>query len=149
MSTTQNRLQRLHALRFESSAGMPRCMEHCMHMQRVVSNVRLCSSSGRFALSCSIILWLSGGSFVRKVLSGSQALLERVVSVRLAPLESYRCVICEEKLGCDRSRASARYQRQPARNVLQSLPWRLLSLAETSVVCAGPACRGRLRCMLF
>ena len=86
---------------------------------------------------------------MRKVLSGSQALLERVVSVRLALLESYRCVICEEKLGCDRSRASARYQRQPARNVLQSLPWRLLSLAETSVVCAGPACRGRLRCMLF
>ncbi len=48
-----------------------------MHMQRVLSNVRLCSSLGRFALSC-IVLWLSGGSFVRKGLSGSQALLERV-----------------------------------------------------------------------
>ncbi len=49
-----------------------------MHMQRVLSNVRLCSSLSRFALSCSIVLWLSGGSFVRKGLSGSQALLERV-----------------------------------------------------------------------
>ncbi len=43
---------------------------------------------------------------------------------------------------------TARYQRQPARDVLQSLSWRLLSLGETSVVCARPACRGRLRCML-
>ncbi len=52
------------------------------------------------------------------------------------------------RLGCDRSRVSARYQRQPARNVLQSLSWRFLSLGETRVVCAGPAFRGRLRCML-
>jgi len=64
------------------------------------------------------------------------------------------CSLCKHsptrrRLGCDRSRASARYQRQPARNLLQSLPWRFLSLGETSVVCAGPACRGRLRCMLF
>ncbi len=28
------------------------------------------------------------------------------------------------------------------------LCWRFLSLGKTSVVCAGPACRGRLRCML-
>jgi len=48
----------------------------------------------------------------------------------------------------DRVRASARYQRQPAQNVLQFLSRRFLSLGETSVVCAGPACRGRLRCML-
>ena len=37
----------------------------------------VCQLDG-FALSCSIVLWLSGGSFVRKGLSGSQALLERV-----------------------------------------------------------------------
>ena len=51
-----------------------------MHVQCVLSTVRLCSSLGRFALSCSIVLWFSGGSGVRKGLSGSQALLERVCS---------------------------------------------------------------------
>ncbi len=43
----------------------------------LVSDVGLCSSLGRFALSCSVVLWLSGGNFVREDLSGSQALLER------------------------------------------------------------------------
>lgn len=54
----------------------------------------------------------------------------------------------QRRFGCDRVRASARYQRQPARKVLQSLCWRLLSLGEASVACSGPARRGRLRCML-
>ena len=52
------------------------------------------------------------------------------------------------RLGCDRVPASARHQRQAARDVLQSLSWRSLSLGGASLVCAGPARRGRLRCML-
>ncbi len=107
---------------------------------------------GRFALGCSIDLSLWGGSFVRKGLSGSHAVFERIVVGETGP--------GRERAGSDLSGeglavivsvlpdTSARYQRQPARDVLQYLSWRLLSLGETSVVCARPACRGRLRCML-
>ncbi len=61
-------------------------MHHAALQEWVLSNVRLCSSLGRFALSCRIVLWLSGGSFVREGLSGSQALLERVCFGETGPV---------------------------------------------------------------
>ncbi len=50
----------------------------CCVTESALSDVGLCSSLGRFALSCSIVLWLWGGSFVRKGMSGSHAVLERI-----------------------------------------------------------------------
>ncbi len=63
----------LSVLQARQGAACKCCVAEC-----VLSNVRLGSSLGRFALSCSIVLWLWGGSFVRKGLSGSHAVFERI-----------------------------------------------------------------------
>jgi len=74
----------LSLLQARQGAGNTACK--CCVTECVLSNVRLCSSLGRFALSCSIVLWLSGGSFVRKGLSGSQVLLERSCAGETGPV---------------------------------------------------------------
>ena len=70
-------------LQARQGAGNTACI--CCVTECVLSNVRLCSSLGRFALSCSIVLRLWGGSFVRKGLSGSQVLLWRICGGESGP----------------------------------------------------------------